>query len=595
MVIHTRLLYKKIFIISNQELNFEACTNHDFICKNRFISVFLPSLTYGISMKIANNTCLENTPASKAWNVLSTNPFRTWPMRSKIHNNVNRLESFPILKIDVPTIKRDTKLLTLGSCFANNLLKYISFFSVNSLNRDYIQNCSQNEIQWTNIYNPLVFLEFIKMAREIHQNGVLSERSCNLGFFEKENKAIDLMFTIERQVDFENAQERQQKRTLFFKNFMTKVFEADVIILTFGLVECWYDTLYEGYINVAPNPSQLGQAIDRFEFQVLEYNQIVAAIQEIIDIIQTFGQSEVKFIMSISPVPLLATFRPQDVIISNMYSKSLLRVSIEPFVSQYSNVFYFPSYEIVSYASVENFWTNDLRHVTPKYIVRIVNMFSNASLTPEEFPFLRVASCTLFALTELLSKTEDTPTNMIREIGVGVYSSYPCELSDDLALVIEQEIENVSSHMNQNTKALLFAKLLLAIKKQQLLEAKNLYMKIVSEYILMESFEVAIIAGYGLLLKEPRSVLKVLNRFNAQHHELWQVYYHYFLAYLQLNEHKKALEKVNSGIKNENISKWILRDHRAKNFIDHACKIAEICNDSHSLDIFQKVKNNAVW
>jgi len=88
--------------------------------------------------------------------------------------------------------------MTLGSCFVSNLLKYISFFNVHSFNQQYQDSCDQEDIRWTNIYNPLVFLEFIQMAKEIHSNGELSERSKNLGFVQVEDGYFDLMFTIER-------------------------------------------------------------------------------------------------------------------------------------------------------------------------------------------------------------------------------------------------------------------------------------------------------------------------------------------------------------------------------------------------------------
>ena len=97
------------------------------------------------------------------------------PVREKVKLDSNRLEPFPHVAIELLKINGKDKLMTLGSCFASNLLKYISFFNVHSLNQQYQDSCDKEDIRWTNIYNPLVFLELIQMAKEIHSNGELSE------------------------------------------------------------------------------------------------------------------------------------------------------------------------------------------------------------------------------------------------------------------------------------------------------------------------------------------------------------------------------------------------------------------------------------
>ena len=49
-----------------------------------------------------------------------------------------------------------------------------------------------------------------------------------------------------------------------------------------------------------------------------------------------------------SPVPLIATYEPRNVLVSTTYSKSVLRVAAEMAWRKHEWVDYFPSYEIIT-------------------------------------------------------------------------------------------------------------------------------------------------------------------------------------------------------------------------------------------------------
>jgi len=84
-----------------------------------------------------------------------------------------------------------------------------------------------------------------------------------------------------------------------------------------------------------------------------------------------------KIIISLSPIPLKATFQPQNSIVANMENKSMLRHVISEFSKKYPDVVsYFPSYEIVNVIEEDPF-IEDNRHIKPETINRIMNFFKD--------------------------------------------------------------------------------------------------------------------------------------------------------------------------------------------------------------------------
>jgi hypothetical protein len=68
---------------------------------------------------------------------------------------------------------------------------------------------------------------------------------------------------------------------------------------------------------------------------------------QIIALIREHCHPEMRFVVTVSPVPLGATFKDADVIVANSASKSVLRTVAEELFRRFDFVDYFPSYEIV--------------------------------------------------------------------------------------------------------------------------------------------------------------------------------------------------------------------------------------------------------
>jgi len=103
-------------------------------------------------------------------------------------------------------------------------------------------------------------------------------------------------------------------------------------------------------------------------------DEIERNLEEFIDLLKVVNKSA-KIILTVSPVPLVATGFKDHVLVSNCYSKSLLRVAAGNISAKYSNVDYFPSFEIVN--TIPGYFSNDLRTVTQKGIDHVMKVFMN--------------------------------------------------------------------------------------------------------------------------------------------------------------------------------------------------------------------------
>jgi hypothetical protein len=148
-----------------------------------------------------------------------------------------------------------------------------------------------------------------------------------------------------------------------------------VLIVTLGLVEVWRDIAADIVVNTTPPPEALTRYPGRYEFRVSNFSENLANLEQIYALLQQFGHPDTKIIVTVSPVPLMATFTQQDVVVANAFSKSLLRTAAQEWAAAHSNVNYFPSYEMVLNSARDAAWLEDLRHVQGRLVNHIMDTF----------------------------------------------------------------------------------------------------------------------------------------------------------------------------------------------------------------------------
>jgi GSCFA family len=87
--------------------------------------------------------------------------------------------------------------------------------------------------------------------------------------------------------------------------------------------------------------------------------------------------------LTVSPVPLVATYEDRHVLVSTTYSKSVLRVAAETLSHSQAGVAYFPSYEIITGPHARgSFLEEDLREVKAEAVAHVMSIFARHYLDP---------------------------------------------------------------------------------------------------------------------------------------------------------------------------------------------------------------------
>lgn len=153
-------------------------------------------------------------------------------------------------------------------------------------------------------------------------------------------------------------------------NVISRIKKCRVIIITLGLIEVWHDEYTGLFLNTTPTNDP-----ERFSFHLTTFEENMQNLEDIYALLTKYCPTDFQIIVTVSPVPLLATFTGQDIVVANTYSKSLLRAVAEAWVASHDNVHYFPSYEIVMNSDQEIAWGEDRRHVRGAIPEHIVDLF----------------------------------------------------------------------------------------------------------------------------------------------------------------------------------------------------------------------------
>ena len=172
----------------------------------------------------------------------------------------------------------------------------------------------------------------------------------------------------------EATEEIKQKTKDVFDN-------TTVFILTLGLSEVWCNK-QTGEVFWRGIPiKHFDKDLHGFRLSSVDenYNNII----RVIEIIKKHLPNA-KIIFSLSPVPLLATFRDMPCITADCVSKSILRVALDMALQKYSkedHIYYWPSYEIVKYY-FDAPYEEDKRHIKQEVVDTIMNTFQRHYMVP---------------------------------------------------------------------------------------------------------------------------------------------------------------------------------------------------------------------
>ncbi|MEO9827082.1 MAG: GSCFA domain-containing protein [Paracoccaceae bacterium] len=252
---------------------------------------------------------------------------------------------------DAPLIDKDTQITAFGSCFAANISNWLSQRNFRVLNKADDATRAYVVTMGEGMVNSFVIRQQFEWAWE---NKVFEQALWH--GYKAEEYGYDEEIRLETKRIFD---------------------ETDVFILTFGLSEVWYDEP-TGNVFWRTIPKE-NYDPERHKFRLSTVDENRENIRAIYDLIRRY-RPDAKVIVTLSPVPLIATFRDVSCISANSVSKATLRVAIDEVVRDVrdeGHLYYWPSYEMVTDVFKSPF-RPDRRHIRPIVLDHIMRLFETA-------------------------------------------------------------------------------------------------------------------------------------------------------------------------------------------------------------------------
>ncbi|WP_341582302.1 GSCFA domain-containing protein [Marinobacter metalliresistant] len=189
--------------------------------------------------------------------------------------------------------------------------------------------------------------------------------------------------------------------------------ELDVFVFTLGLTECWEHITDGAILPLAPGVAGGTLDWEHYRFRNFSKDEVKSDLDRFLSKLKIVNPNA-RVLLTVSPVPLMATYEDRHVLVSTTVSKSVLRVVADEVTAENDQVFYFPSYEIITGNFNRGaYYQDDLREVRSEGVDHVMRLF--------------IQHCTGTADSAnegpLFNQSSDSSSNLPKDESVGLISS----------------------------------------------------------------------------------------------------------------------------------------------------------------------------
>ena len=309
-----------------------------------------------------------------------TNPYAAIENYQLWRRSVARIEPHlfdPVVKPKF-CLDKTTKIATAGSCFAQHISRQLQRIGFHYFVPESGQELAENErlrrnfgvfsARYGNLYTAR---QLLQLFEEAFEDRTPAERA----WLRSDGRYVDPYRPQIEPDGFETIQAVEDARMEHLADVRSVFTEADVLVFTLGLTEAWQSKVDGSVFPLAPGVVAGSFDPKRHEF----INFTVADVDgDLMLFLRKLKERNpgIKVLLTVSPVPLIATYENRNVLVSTTYSKSVLRVVADQVVSHFEWVDYFPSFEIItgSYAG-GLYYETDHREVNSRGVAHAMRCF----------------------------------------------------------------------------------------------------------------------------------------------------------------------------------------------------------------------------
>lgn len=268
------------------------------------------------------------------------------------------------------TFNAETPIATMGSCFAQNLSKWLldsgcNFFRTEPTPDDAGGIFSAN---FGNVYTVAQALQLYKYA---FGQAKPSDEVWTAG-----GRFVDPLRPGPTTAGFDSEAAALEARKTHYAAVREMFEKAAVLVFTLGLTETWRRRSDGAILPLAPGVAGGTYVPQDYKFSNFSFEETKRDLEELVSCV-TQTNPAIKIILTVSPVPLAATFEHRHVSVSSTASKAILRAAADAVVRTHDNVDYFPSYEIFFTPGIgDGYFQVDGRHVANPGVAHAMRIFA---------------------------------------------------------------------------------------------------------------------------------------------------------------------------------------------------------------------------
>ena len=262
------------------------------------------------------------------------------------------------------TLDKGTSIASAGRCFARHI-------AVNLQSQGFNYLCTEPGSEYSaafgNIYTTLQLHQLIERA---YGRFASVERAWARG-----DRFVDPLRPRVFEEGFASPDEvvaAEQRHLAAVRELFEKL---DVFVFTLGLTEGFVSKIDGTAFPACPGKDFGTFDPDRFVFRNLTVAENMEAMHAFIAALRAVNP-KARILLTVSPVPLVATMEERSIIQSTVYSKSVLRVVADELRRAYDFIDYFWSYEVITATyNTHRYFEPDRRSVTEGGVSHVMKSF----------------------------------------------------------------------------------------------------------------------------------------------------------------------------------------------------------------------------
>jgi len=316
------------------------------------------------------------------------NPYHNQPERAFWKSAVaqRHVADFEELWEPIPLTRSD-RVATAGSCFAQHIGRNLKIRGANFMDMepappvfDSVEDARRFgfgvfSCRYGNIYTSRQLLQLAQEA--------LGRRRPKDIVWGKDGRFFDALRPGIDPVGHASEKDLMEDRIRHLSAVAEMLHTLDLFVFTMGLTEGW-ESAEDGTMF----PSAPGTIAGQFDAEIyvphnLRHGEIKADMEAFWAMLKDINPGA-RMLLTVSPVPLVATATKDHVLCATTYSKSVLRAVAGDLAADHEDISYFPSYEIITAPPFRGMFFNpDMRTVNQIGVDVVMRQFFSGPLRAE--------------------------------------------------------------------------------------------------------------------------------------------------------------------------------------------------------------------